>query len=303
MIRRVVDSTSETSITEAMLISSDVPEPEAGYSTYAAGTSYALGANTIYNHKIYESLQAANVGHTPATSPTWWLDCGYDNRWKMFDSVVGSQTVQAESITVTITPGLIDSIAFLDLEAATIDLVMTDPVEGIVYSESIDLVEKSFIVDAYTYFFEPIITDDSVVLLGVPAYGNASIEITISNPGSVAKCGSLVVGTQKDVGCTQQNPTISINDYSKKDVDEYGNYSIIERTFSKRMSCETWISNSAVDGLHKELAKYRATPVVWVGTNDGSFSSMIVYGFYKSFSIAIAYPDYSIVSLEIEGLS
>lgn len=290
-----------TTITEAMITACDVPETD--YSAWSSGTTYALAAKVIYNHKIYESLQESNTNHDPATETTWWLDCGFNNRWKMFDAVVGSQTTQTTSISVTLQPGLIDSIAFLDLEAATIDIVMTDPTDGVVYTETIDLVAKTYIVDAYTYFFEPIITDDSAVLLGVPAYGSASIAITISNPGGTAKVGTLVVGAQKDLGGTQYNPTISINDYSKKEVDDFGNYTVVQRAYSKRLSCETWIDNNMVDDLHRTLASYRTTPVVWVGTNDGSFSSMIVYGFYKSFSITIPYPDYSTCSLEIEGLS
>lgn len=290
-----------TTITEAMLTACDVPETD--YSAWSSGTTYALGNKVIYSHKIYESLQAANTNHDPVTATTWWLDCGYDNRWKMFDAVVGSQTSQATSITLTLEPGLIDSMAFLDLEASTIDIVMTDPTDGVVYTESIDLVAKTYIVDAYSYFFEPIITDDSVVLLGVPAYGSASIAITISNPGGTAKVGTLVVGAQKDLGGTQYNPTVSINDYSRKDVDDFGNYTVVQRAYSKRLSCETWVANNMVDDLHRTLAAYRATPAVWVGTDDGSFSSMIVYGFYKSFSITIPYPDYSTCSLEIEGLS
>jgi hypothetical protein len=39
---------------------------------------------------------------------------------------------------------------------------------------------------------------------------------------------------------------------------------------------------------------------VWVGSEE--YASMIVYGFYKDFSIEISYPTVSICSLEIEGL-
>lgn len=291
-------------ITPAMLTACNVPETD--HAAWSSGTAYVVGNRCLYDHKIYYCL-ANNTNYQPdlntgGTTPKW-LDEGYDNRWKMFDAVVGSQTSQATSITLTLEPGLIDSMAFLDLEASTIDIVMTDPTDGVVYTESLDLVAKTYIVDAYTYFFEPIITDDSAVLLGVPAYGNASIAITISNPGGVAKIGTLVVGAQKDMGGTQYNPTISITDYSKKTVDDFGNYTVVQRAYSKRLSCETWVANNMVDDLHRTLAAYRATPAVWVGTDDGSFSSMIVYGFYKSFSITIPYPDYSTCSLEIEGLS
>lgn len=62
-------------ITDAMLISSTVVD--VAPAAYAAGTTYALaatssvaGANGLIT--IYKSLQSANIGHTPASSPTWW---------------------------------------------------------------------------------------------------------------------------------------------------------------------------------------------------------------------------------------
>jgi hypothetical protein len=63
-----------TTITEAMLTVTTVPETAPA--AYSSGTTYALGAqasdlsaNLIL---VYVSLQAANTGNTPATSPLWW---------------------------------------------------------------------------------------------------------------------------------------------------------------------------------------------------------------------------------------
>lgn len=46
---------------------------------YDAGTTYAADAyasvaGTLGAITIYKSLQAANTGHTPASSPTWWVE-------------------------------------------------------------------------------------------------------------------------------------------------------------------------------------------------------------------------------------
>lgn len=66
-------------ITTAMLSSSSAVEtPPAAY---APGTTYALGATASVAGAaglitVYRSLQAANTGNTPATSPTWWANIG-----------------------------------------------------------------------------------------------------------------------------------------------------------------------------------------------------------------------------------
>jgi hypothetical protein len=55
--------------------------PETPPAAYAGGTAYALGATVSIAgaaglQTVYQSLQAANTGHTPASSPTWWKNIG-----------------------------------------------------------------------------------------------------------------------------------------------------------------------------------------------------------------------------------
>jgi hypothetical protein len=67
--------TPAVQITDAMIVASSVVEvPPAGY---LGGTSYAIADRVAVGVvggalAVYESLQAANVGHAPAASPTWW---------------------------------------------------------------------------------------------------------------------------------------------------------------------------------------------------------------------------------------
>ena len=66
-------------ITDARMTSSTVPETAPA--AYAAGTTYALN-DTAYTGTVggvltvWKSLQAGNVGHTPSSSPTWWVEIG-----------------------------------------------------------------------------------------------------------------------------------------------------------------------------------------------------------------------------------
>lgn len=61
-------------ITDAKLVSSSVPE--ATVTEYSAASTYALGdirgVTVGTAQDVYESLQAGNIGHAPASSPTWW---------------------------------------------------------------------------------------------------------------------------------------------------------------------------------------------------------------------------------------
>jgi hypothetical protein len=66
-------------ITDAMLASSTAIETAPA--AYVAGTTYANGAQVSVAGSLgaldcYVSLQSSNVGHTPATSPTFWAYAG-----------------------------------------------------------------------------------------------------------------------------------------------------------------------------------------------------------------------------------
>lgn len=66
-------------ITTPMLISSSAVETAPA--AYAGGTTYALNATASVAGAaglitVYQSIQAANTGHAPASSPTWWVSIG-----------------------------------------------------------------------------------------------------------------------------------------------------------------------------------------------------------------------------------
>lgn len=290
-------------ITDAILISSTVAEVD--HAAYNAGTTYTIGQRVIVttgDHSIYESLQNANTGNAPATSLTWWLKISATNRWKAFDSKIADQVSNTTSINYVFAPATgIDAISLLNMDATSINITITDPTDGEVYNVTTDLVSTENVIDGYTYCFEPILQRTDIALFDIPPYPAASISITVTYAGSTAKLGEIVIGKATRLGFTEYNPSISIIDYSRKEADTFGNYVVVQRTYSKRMSCSLFLDNGYVDEVVRQLSLYRATPLVWVGADD--FSSLIVYGFYRSFDVTIPYPTQSACSLEIEGLT
>lgn len=287
-------------ITDATLTASDVPEND--HPAWSAPTTYALGDEVIIaaTHRAYRSLQAANLNKAPATETTWWLDIGATNRWVMFDSLVNSTTSQADSIAVTLTPTeRSDSVVLLNVSAATVSVSVTDVTDGVVFAETYNMVSASGIQDWYDYFFEPVVRKTELYASGLPPYANAAIAITIT--GATAAVGECIVGLSREIGGTQYGAKIGIRDYSIKEQDAFGNYSILERTFSRRGTFTVWADSNLTTEIQNILAGYRATPVVYIGSD--SIDATIIYGFYKDFDIDIAFPDVSICSLDIEGLT
>ena len=275
--------------------------------TYLDGDQVQISTPQI--HKVYESLVSANVGNYPptdvlATTPKW-LELDATNRWKVFDNKVGSQTSQATTITYKITPGLqINSIALLNLDAAEVVIVMTDPTDGVVYNQTISLLKTDITgggsIDWYSYFFSSFSKITDVVRLDIPPYLSAVIDITVNYTGSTAKVGTIVLGVKTSLGTMKYSPSVGITDYSTKTADVFGNYTILERAWSKKVKCSLIVPNTWVDDVLNILAYYRSTLLVWIGSED--YTSLMVYGFYKSFDIVIPYPNFAECSLEIEGL-
>lgn len=291
-------------ITDATLVSSNIPEND--YPAYNPATSYALAARVIVVdvgvHLVYESLQPGNVGHAPAASPEYWVKVGATNRWRMFDASITTQAENEDSISVSIkATGIANGVALLNIDCAIIRVVATDVEFGVVYDKTINPAMTSGISDIYSYFREPVARVTEMALSDLPAYSNMRIDVTLSSPGSTVRCGGIVLGQLREIGDLQYGAKISIADYSKKNRDQWGNFDVVEGAFSNRATWSVWIKGAEVDLVKRLLSQYRATPIVYIGAD--SYASTIIYGYYKDFSIDIAYPTISVCSLELEGLT
>ena len=240
---------------------------------------------------------------------------------------MSTATTQAASMEVNLqVPFYVDSIALLNVygEKITVKVALldvTEPFYTATEGQFKTADDEDFYVQTPPIYFNVIPIDliqsinsyeidtqkRDFVLTGLtdlydPGESNLAILITIENSqvdGDVS-CGMCVLGIAQDLGLMGWAPRIGIIDYSKKTVDDFGNPTILERNYSKRLSAELWIDNLSIDRIVRLLAQYRATPVVWFGTD--AFDSTIIYGWYRDFEAIIESPAGSRCSLEIEGM-
>ncbi|WAE51162.1 carbohydrate-binding protein [Stutzerimonas frequens] len=288
-------------ITPAILKSSNVPETD--YAAWSAATAYAVGAKVTYNHRNYEAL-VAHTGANPETDtsdPPKWLDLGATNRWRMFDDMVGSLTEQTGSIVVELQPGaVINSVALFNLLGRSATVTLTDPVDGIVYQRTVSLVDAG-VSDWYEWYFAPIGRQTDFVLLDLPAYGTATLSVSIDNASDTAACGHLVMGRQADIGVALYGSGVGITDYSRKEADAFGNSMVVERSFSKRAEFDVMVETAQISRVQRLLAGIRAQPVVWIGAEG--YESTVLFGYYRDFSISISGPIASDATITVEGLT
>lgn len=292
-----------TAVTDAVLTSSNVPETD--YPAWSAATTYATGARVIVAaaHQVFESLADGNLNHNPLTDvsdPPKWLAVSPTNRWGMFDAKIGTKTIRADLIDVTLEPGLVSAVALFGVDAGNVSITMTDGA-AVVFSESVNLVSSLGESSYYSYCFEPITRRSDIVFWGLPAFPNAQLQVQVAQPGGSAAVGLLVVGKARRIGSAKWGCKFGIADYSRKVQDDFGSWTVVERSFSKTATATAEIDTSAISTLHAQVASLRATPVVWEVV-DGVEAGLI-YGYYKSFSIVLSYPTKSYCDVEIEGLT
>ena len=244
-----------------------------------------------------------NKDPTLASNATWWIEVSPTNRWKMFDISNTTQTTNADSIVVTITPGqVVNSVSLMNLEGISIRVKVTDPLEGVVYDKTVSLNNNGTINNWYNYFFSPISKKKSVVITDMPSYGTAIIEITVTNTGRTAKCGVCTLGQINYLGeGINLGATVGIQDYSRKEKNDFGDYVVVQRNYAKRAKYTMAVLNEQIDALQNLLADLRTTACVWIG--DDNYESTMIYGFYKDFDIVISNHIVSDCNIEIEGLT
>lgn len=281
------------------LVTSNVPETD--YPAWDGATAYATLDRVIYNHAIYEAAQAS-TGKTPDAEPLYWTFISATNRWLMFDTEVNTQTVINDLLQVVVAPGLINSMALLGLQGTNLSVVGTDGDGGPVIYSRAQALEGSIVSDWYQYFFEPFRPLTEVVLSDIPAYGSLRLEIEISAIGPVA-VGAAVFGTAYDIGRTLIDPTAGIIDFSRKETSDTGTTRFQKRRYSRRMSHRLLVDNPMLERVYRLLSDLRATPCVWIGTDAAGYGFFTIFGFYRDFSIEVAYTKNSFCSIEIEGLT
>ena len=298
-----------TVITDAMFTSSTVAEPDAtvGEVAWSAATSYATGAVVIRTstHMKYERIGGSGVHATPPESaPLLWLAVGPTNRWAMFDRKIGTLTSAATTFTTVMRPGAISGLGVLEAAGRTSVITYKDAPGGtVVYLKTVDL-DGSLITSFYEWFFAEFEQLTDFVLTDLPEHYTSG-ELTVQMNGTTGvSAGVLQVGRVLDVGKTLIGSTVDIIDYSRKNVDPIdGTVDVLERTFSKRISLQVLTEASNFNKIFRSLAALRATPCIYIGTGNAGFEPLIGYGFYKSFSMVVAYSKNHLCNLEIEGLS
>lgn len=276
---------------------------------WEATASYTVG-DMVYSSESEYIAVADSTGVDPkitSETPTWFKT-GVVNRLRPFDLIL-SNPMQAEPgsdfmrIRLKLST-LADQVVLFGLVGKEVAVKVFSPqgTELVDQSKTVELIDSSGVSSWHDYFFSPISALDEAMFEDVAGYPGNTIEITVSSPNGTARLGQAVVGRGRDLGVVCEGSTVGIQDYSRKERDDWGNPKVIERPFSLSAEYDLAIPSSQVRDIRKMLASLRATPAVYVEPELANSFGAMVYGYYKDFSINLRVGETSFLSLEVEGL-
>lgn len=294
---------SPVQLTEAMIVSTSVPENE--FVEWKATTNYAVGTRVILlsTHSVYQRLIAGTSSTPPNLDTVNWVYVSPTNRYKLADQSGGSKTTASTTISYVIQPGrAFDTVAALGVTGSAIRLRVFVPDVGTIYDETRALQGGIPSADWYTYFYAIGSEFDQLVAQGVRKYFNAQIMLDVEPVGGVAAIATLVFGSARQFGeGIEYGAEFGIQDYSQKLTDQFGTTQLVQRSFARRARVQMMVPMSEADSLFQLMVDRRAKATLWITTSE--VESGVIYGFYRDFSQVVSYPTYTVYEIELEGLA
>jgi len=286
-------------ITPAM-VNSSVLEDE--YPPWELAATYTEDARVIFDHRVWQSLQAANTGKQPDSNAPWWVEVGPTNRMKAFDLSHTTQTRFAHTAWFEINTGrAVNGIALLAFDGLrSVRVRVIDPGYGTVYDKTTMLWTHPDQSGWYPWTFGERHERSNFFALDLPSYPTAKVQLDFE-AASDAGIGVILLGQQKQIGLgVLAGVRMGIVDYSRKTTNEWGDVTLQKRGFSRTRTLDVLISNDELDNVDRILSDLRATPAFWVLSDRRE--RLNVYGKYNGYDLGVQYARNSELSLQLEGL-
>lgn len=294
-MRIVTPETIDSSAITSTNVVNDYPDWSAG--------SYNLGDRVVEDGVAYEVVADPSTTDQPsvgaaAETPTW-VRVGWSNRLRMFRDGVDSYSHGTTSISVDLAfTSSVRTFAALGLQGTTAQLIVTDSSEGTVYDETIDLYQPTA-TSWWEYYFLPYELSQTAIFEGIPPYPDATYQLIVSGvTGGEIRVGRVVAGADRELGLTNYGTSVSLQDYSIKERDGFGNLTLVKRRTVSVVDYDVTVPSAMVDLVVRTLKRLSGTPTLIIG--DATYSSTIVFGVIQDVTQGINYPSISELTVRVE---
>ena len=242
-------------------------------------------------------------------SPPTWTDVGPTNKYAFRDTYIHNRTIsqsdgtiEGDKVRFNLTfDGVSDSISFFGLQN-------TDEIVIYYYGgDSADIIETRII--SLIDYEATLKTGEQTLLESFVVIGSdfnedavsARIELKPDGSGNAVAVGRMIAGKAVELGVTQYGAKLSIEDFSRRERDEFGNFTIIPRDTAKNIDFDVKIPKEDVNFVFTYLSKLTTIPCVFLG--DDEDAAVQVYGYYSDYTHNIDYPSITSATISVEGLT
>ena len=265
------------------------------------------GGPTGYAHLLVGKVIGTNVSFatsaTPPGTPTisdGWLDTGYTNRFKMFDSLLTTKTSSTSPIIVTVVPNTtINALSFFKVIALSIRVQITYQ-SSIVFDQTYDM-DGTIVSSSWEWFFAKSIYKETLVISDLPPYYNPTITFTITNSETV-DVGSFMLGSVSTYGKTQYGTGFGVRSYSTVIEDTFGNSTFIQRGNAKLLNVELLLKDYEIEGFNQLMERNINIPCIYQASDDDDYQFLNTYGYFPNFDAVIPNYDSATSTIQIRGL-
>jgi hypothetical protein len=279
---------------------------------WVSGTTYTYSAispaQVTYNNRTYEIIATTTINTTlpTSTSPVYWFDVGPSNRWGVFDYLRNSTSNIKTQMVISVSTGTrVDSLVLVGMEDIKNAVVSVySPSLGTTTYTSFRSLTTKASSTWYDYFFTVGTTVKSAVFSNLLPYSDAIVSIVIN--GDNIACGGIILGKAQELGTIQRGATSEIINFSTVTRDIFGNATMVQRRNIPKTNQTLYLDKSYVNAVRTVRDQLNATPAAWIGLDDipGQyyFESLLIVGFYRTFTINIDNPIGVIINLELEEI-
>lgn len=176
------------------------------------------------------------------------------------------------------------------------------------YSTTIPLIEDAEpVIDFWTYCFAGFKQKEDLIVTGLnsASYTNASINITINGAtiSDPVKLGTFNFGMVQVLGITEMGMKTGITNYSTYDVDSFGVTRITPRSFAKKINANVAVEREKYNTVYRALIEVKDTAVIVFPSDSDDYSEATTYGHIREWSLSIDYPTYTMLPIEVRGLT
>lgn len=203
---------------------------------------------------------------------------------------------------VVVSPGICNGVATMDVSG--VSAVKCEQFNGstLVFTET-KTVDNTFTSNWYEYFFEPYDTFTDLLFGPLPPYPSATVKLTFTPTaaGSTIHCGAALYGNTVELGEVEYGASAGIDDFSVIERDGFGVTTVVERGFLKHASYSINLTAAQYRRVFSTCAALRATPSVWIASDDVNLSPLNAYGL-PTFNTNVPYYGYVNCTIEIKGI-